>query len=144
MIPNSMALALKNAGLVWKANIHDFFCIPDRGLDDRIFVISDLLASLDILRGWPVVTFQGGAEWALDYILTTEVAWVPTENQLRREIENIIQLRQDPRLHLGWHGDQHRCSIGYAGETHHFSAPTAEESYAQALLYLLEDRPEAP
>ena len=83
MISLPLARELKQAGLVWSATINDFFAIPDRGMDDRIFVITDLMANLDIFRGWPVVTFHGSAEWALDYILTTEVVWLPTESQLR-------------------------------------------------------------
>ncbi|MCA9935226.1 MAG: hypothetical protein H6662_10785 [Ardenticatenaceae bacterium] len=142
MIPLTMAVELKNAGLVWKADIHDFFGIPDRGLDDRVFVISELMANLDIFRGWPVVTFHGGAEWALDYIFTTEVVWIPTESQLRQELENILLGEAELQLQLTLLNQGYRCDIVYQEHPLSFSAPTPGEAYGQALLHILHTLPE--
>ena len=71
MISLDTALELKGAGLVWVPQILDFFAIPDRNMDDRVFVISDMLVTVDILQGMQVVSFQGSSEWALDYLVTT-------------------------------------------------------------------------
>ncbi len=142
MIPLNLAVALKNAGLVWRADIHDFFGIPDRNLDERIFVISDLMANLDIFRGWPVVTFHGTAEWALDYILTTDVVWIPTENQLRQELETFLRDQGEAMLQLTLRPDGYQCSITHQREPHSFVAGSAEKAYAQALLFLLRSLPE--
>ena len=98
MISLSLARKLKQAGLLWQASVNDFFAIPDRGMDDRVFVIADLLANLDIFRGWPVVTFHGTAEWALDYILTAEVIWLPTESQLRQALLDMINNESQRKL----------------------------------------------
>lgn len=142
MIPLNMAIALKNAGLVWQADIHDFFSIPDRNLDERAFVISDLMANLDIFRGWPVVTFHGTAEWALDYILTREVVWMPTENQLRQEVETILRQQGEAMMQLTLRPDGYQCTITHHRTPFTFVADTAEEAYAQVLLYLLRELPE--
>jgi len=37
----SIARLLKDAGLQWQPELNDFFAIPDRGIDEKIFVISD-------------------------------------------------------------------------------------------------------
>ncbi len=142
MIPLELAVKLKKAGLIWQADIHDFFGIPDRGLDERTFVISDMMANLDIFRGWPVVTFHGAAEWALDYILTTDVVWVPTESQLRQELTTFLRERGEAMMQLTLRPDGYQCSITFQREPLTFIADTAEEAYAQALLYLLQQLPE--
>ena len=141
MISLALARELKEAGLVWKAGIHDFFTIPDRDMDDRIFVVTDVMAYLEIFRGWPVVTFHGTAEWALDYILTTEVVWMPTEGQLRQELEDILTGEVEPRLQLIREQDGYTCEIYYQGQELRFAAPTAGESYALALLYAFRHYP---
>lgn len=143
MISLPLARQLKDAGLVWKAGIHDFFAIPDRDLDDRLFVITDVMAYLELLRGWPVVTFHGTAEWALDYILTSEVVWMPTEEQLRRELENVLRREEGPTtLQLTLDKNDYRCQISYQGKRLTFAAPTASEAYGQAMLHVLQHYPE--
>lgn len=137
MISLALARELREAGLVWKAGIHDFFAIPDRDLDDRLFVVTDVMAYLEILRGWPVVTFHGTAEWALDYILTTEVVWMPTEGQLRQELEDILRGEAEQKLQLNFKGESYVCEIYYQDQALQFNRPTAEEAYAAALLHAL-------
>ena len=141
MISLSLAGELKDAGLVWKADMHDFFAIPDRDLDDRIFVITDVMAYLELLRGWPVVTFHGSAEWALDYILTAEVIWMPTEGQLRQELENSLLGEAELRLQLASRPTGYGCEIYFQGENLTFEAPTADEAYGLALLHVLKNYP---
>jgi hypothetical protein len=137
MISLALARELKEAGLVWKAGIHHFFAIPDRDLDERVFVVTDVMAYLEILRGWPVVTFHGTAEWALDYILTTEVVWMPTEGQLRQELEGILVGEAELKLQLILEQDGYTCEIYYQGQDLRFAAPTAGEAYAFALMHAL-------
>jgi hypothetical protein len=134
-----MARELKEAGLVWRAGNHDFFAIPDRDLDDRVFVITDVMAYLELLRGWPVVTFHGTAEWALDYILTTEVVWLPTEGQLRQELEEILKKENGIVLQLMWQASGYCCRMRYQGQDLDFAAPTADQAYGRALLHALKN-----
>ncbi|MCB8944081.1 MAG: hypothetical protein H6658_10030 [Ardenticatenaceae bacterium] len=138
MISLELAQALKEAGLVWRADLHHFFAIPERGFDDRVFVISDLMAHLDLLKGWPIVAFHGAVEWALDYILTTEVVWMPTEEQLRQELEEILLGEPEVVLQLGWQPHGYTCDIRFRGESLSFSAKSASDAYGLALWHILQ------
>jgi hypothetical protein len=142
MIPLSLAQELKAAGLVWRTSNYDFFAIPDRGLDDRVFVLADMMAYTELVQGWPVVAFHGTAEWALDYILTSEVVWLPTEEQLREALAERLFLdapREGIDLNLMSTPGGYRCAIGFNDEGYIFDAPTAAEAYGQALLHVLRD-----
>ncbi len=138
MISLDLARRLQDAGMVWTAKPNDFFVVPDRGMDERIFVITEIMANLDVFRGWPVVTFHGSAEWALDYILTTEVIWLPTEEQLRTELENQLLGEPDVVLALAYSAEGYACTFQYQSDT-----PTtlrgsdASEAYGLALLHIL-------
>ncbi|MCZ7671505.1 MAG: hypothetical protein M5U34_32400 [Chloroflexi bacterium] len=45
MIPLTLALELKEAGLKWIPDLNDFFAIPYSDLDDRLFVMADMLTA---------------------------------------------------------------------------------------------------
>jgi hypothetical protein len=137
MISLSLAKRLKEAGLVWQAGVNDYFAIPDRDMDDRIFVLSDLLANLNLLRGWPVVTFHGTAEWALDYILTTEVVWLPREDQLRQLILESAAGEKVKSMQLDFDGDYYQCKVMLADEELQAQSASATDAYGQILLELL-------
>ncbi|MDX1417059.1 MAG: hypothetical protein R3293_22835 [Candidatus Promineifilaceae bacterium] len=137
MISIQLAKQLKEAGLVWRASINDYFGIPDRGMDERVFVISDLQANLDVFRGWPVVTFHGSAEWALDYILTTEVVWLPHEEQLRKAIVLFLEDAAPYSVTLAFDGQTYHCTLPINGQEQDFRAETGSDAYGLALLSLL-------
>jgi hypothetical protein len=144
MIPIALAIELKTAGLVWQTKTHDFFAIPDHGMDERVFVLADMVAFTELVQGWPAVAFHGTAEWALDYIFSDEIVWLPTEEQLREAL--LDQLRSDAApepaaLRLSYRPDeQYRCGITFRSAALTFDAPTAGEAYAHALLHLLRHR----
>lgn len=138
MITLSLAKRLKDAGLVWRADVNDFFAIPDRDMDDRVFVISDLMANLGLFRGWPVITFHGTAEWALDYILSTEVVWLPREEQLREAILTTLQGEGLQSLQLDFNGQNYHGRLVLENETIIIEALSAPAAYGQILLQLLE------
>ncbi len=139
MISLSLAKRLKKAGLVWQAGVNDFFAIPDRDLDNRIFVVADLLANLNILSGWPAVTFHGTAEWALDYILTTEVVWLPREEQLRQTIISSFPSNSTQSILLSCDGSNYQCRITVDGRSFEASSATAADAYGAVLLHLLQE-----
>jgi hypothetical protein len=143
MISLSLAKRLKEAGLVWQAGINDYFAIPDRDMDERVFVISDILSNLNILRGWPVVTFHGTAEWALDYILTTEVVWLPREEQLRQLLLESLSDKKIESLELAYAGDHYRCVFNWEDGKLHAEAHSAADAYGQVLLLRLQQKAEA-
>jgi hypothetical protein len=137
MITLSTARQLKEAGLTWIPALHDFFAVPDRGLDDRVFVISDMHAYVEIRNNLPVVTFHGVLEWALDYLLTEEVIWLPREEQLRGQLMRQLASESQPSLSLTSSVGGYACEIIYEGEIEKFESQEASEAYAAALLYIL-------
>ena len=137
----STARRLKAAGLAWTPALHDFFGIPDRGFDDRVFVISDMSVDVELLKGRSIVTFNGTSEWALDYEMTTELVWLPTEAQLREILEQRLWAELQPALSLVSALDTHQCTIRFQGQSLTFDAPDASEAYAAALLHILEQEP---
>ena len=137
MISLLTALQLKKAGLHWRPNYLDFFAIPDRDMDARVFVISDMLVTVDIIQGRQVVSFQGASEWALDSLVTTDAVWLPREEQLREALEAAMIQEGRPEVQLNSSLRGYRCRIRLAGQEIDFDHVDASEAYAAALLYLL-------
>lgn len=132
MLSLTLAQQLKKAGLTWEPQLLDVFIIPDRELDDKRFVLTDVMAYIEIFRGSPMVTFHGTAEWALDFVLQTEAVWIPSETQLRERLQKYagsLQLRQTA------HGFE--CGLDFNGEALVFAGADACEAYGSALLQLL-------
>ena len=130
MITLQLAQQLKAAGLRWQPHDHDFFAVPEREMDDRVFVISDMSILVEILQGWPAITFNGSVEWALDYVLAMEVVWLPTSNQLLTALGQAF-------TGLTRQGEQFVCAIEWGGKQEMFAAATPDDAYAQALLTML-------
>jgi hypothetical protein len=134
MLSLSTARKLKEAGLPWKPAVHDFFAVPDRGFDDRIFVISDIFANVEWLRGHLAVTFHGTVEWALDHVWVAELVWLPTEAQLREELERRLTTRRGPGVKLTSTLDNYVCEFRVRDQWLRVEASDASEAYAAALL----------
>ena len=139
MISLSTALRLKAAGLTWVPGLLDFFAIPDRQMDDRVFVISDMLVTIDLMQGMQVVSFQGASEWALDSLVTTDAVWMPSESQIRQALEAALLTTGFPTLRLISAVNGYRCELTLEKQALVFEAKDASEAYAAALLFLLED-----
>lgn len=137
MIPLSLGQELKAAGLLWHTQNNDFFGIPDRGMDDRVFVLSDIMASMELLQGWPAVAFHGAAEWAMDHIYASEIVWLPTEEQLREALAAAIERDGATDLALNRFSGGYRCTFVFRDESHCFEEPTAGEAYGRGLLTVL-------
>jgi hypothetical protein len=137
LISLSLARQLKTAGLQWQPALYDFFAVPDRGMDERIFVISDLLATLENIQGQQVVAFQGASEWALDDLATGELVWLPREDQLRQVLETALLSQGRPELRLDCGLAGCRCTIQVGGQPVTFQSRQAVDAYAAALLHLL-------
>lgn len=138
MITLTLAQKLKEAGLVWHTTVHDFFAIPDRDLDGRIFVLSDMMVTMELLRGWPAVVFHGTSEWAMDYLLTHEAVWLPTESQLREQLEVELAARNGRFHQLVRTTNGYNCELSLANKLLNFATESASEAYGQALLHLLQ------
>jgi hypothetical protein len=123
MIPLTLGLQLREAGLRWKPARGDRFVVPDREMDDDVFVLSDMTIEVHVLPEGTVIGFNGTVEWALDDVDIAEAVWLPREDQLRALLgAGFERLERD--------GDGYRvcCRRGA------FTGPTAEEAYALALL----------
>ena len=123
-----LARKLRDAGLRWDVEPGDRFAIPDRGFDDRTFLISDMVVEVRDVLGGRELAFNGTVEWALDAILKAEVVWVPSESQLRELLgaDFVACYRDD--------------DSGYAvvarvdGVPRTFTAVSAADAYGGALL----------
>jgi hypothetical protein len=141
MISLDSARRLKAAGLDWTPTLHDFFAIPDRGMDDRVFVISDVSVDVELLKGRSIVTFNGTSEWAMDYEVMSEVVWMPTEEQLRAALDQRLTPGSRPALKLIHAADGYWCEIEFRDQTLAVRGAEASEAYAAALLHVLEHTP---
>lgn len=130
MISLELAARLRDAGLEWSPRSGDRFAIPIQGLDDKVFVISEMTIETQPLETGALVRFNGTTEWALDSIPQDEVIWLPNESQLRALLGArfarleavpdgfVVVLEEDGRL-------QRHIDID------------AEKAYARALLDVL-------
>ena len=70
-------------GIAWRPRSGDRFVIPDRDLDESVFVLSEMTINVERAIGGDIIKFNGTTEWALDSIAASEVLWLPREDQLR-------------------------------------------------------------
>ena len=130
MIGVQLAWRLREAGLGWKPALGDRFAIPDRDLDDEVFVLSNMTIQVHNVPEGRVIGFNGTTEWALDDLELEEAIWLPREDQLRELLGGTFRgLRRDT---AGF-----EVTMELLGEERRFDGPNAEEAYAAALLHLL-------
>jgi hypothetical protein len=130
VIGAEVARQLKEAGLVWKPALGDRFAIPDRDLDEEVFVLSNMTIEVYAMPEGPVIGFNGTTEWALDDVEMDETIWLPREDQLRELLGGTFrELRRGP--------EGYEVLIDLLGEERVFGAEAAENAYAAALLHLL-------
>lgn len=142
MISLETARKLKDAGLEWQPTMNDFFAIPERDMDEKIFVISDMLVTVDVLQGFQAVSFQGASEWALDSLVTDETVWLPREEQLRLALMAVLIETGHPELRLTGSLGGYHCQIIFQDDLLDFDAADPSEAYSAALLFLLQARRE--
>ncbi len=127
MITRELAETLAARGLAWEPASGDRFVVPDRDLDDEVFVVSGMSIEVAKLEFGAEMRFNGTVEWALDSIAQAEVIWLPREDQLRAALgEHFVRLES--------------VTGGYAvvltGEERHVDIDV-ERAYARALLSVL-------
>lgn len=144
MIALDIAKQLKDAGLPWQPELLDFFGLPDRAMDERIFVISDMLVTIDVLQGMQIVSFQGASEWALDYMVTLDTVWIPREDQLRKALEGALMATGRPELLVSSRLGGYRIEFHLDDERLSFEAADLDEAYAAGLLHVLRAQQSQP
>ncbi|MEM8857543.1 MAG: pilus assembly protein CpaE [Chloroflexota bacterium] len=130
------AIKLKQAGLAWTPQTHDFFAIPDVEMDEKIFAMSDMTVSMEVLDGYQAITFNGAVEWALDFIYKSDAIWLPTESQLRNLL--VSYLGAEPKMMLQTSIGGYVVTITHQDSRQPFEGITAEEAYAAAILATLD------
>ena len=84
VISLELAHRIKAAGIRWEPAAGDHFHVPDRDLDETVFVVSNMVVEvLELPSSQRYFGFNGTTEWALDSIEQDEVVWLPREDQLR-------------------------------------------------------------
>ncbi|GAA1704909.1 pilus assembly protein CpaE [Kribbella sp. NPDC056951] len=126
MITLEQAARLRKAGVLWTPAAGDRFVVPDREMDEDVFVVSDMTVEVHDYQGSKVIGFNGTTEWALDSIEQREVIWLPREEQLRALLGPHFR-----RLEAVPDG----FAVELTSSTH--SSPDAEQAYADAVLHLL-------
>ena len=91
MLSVDLAKRLRDAGLAWKPSPGDRFVLPDREMDDDVFVLSDMTIELHDMPNGQVIGFNGTTEWALDGVQKDEALWLPREDQLRALLGRTFQ-----------------------------------------------------
>jgi hypothetical protein len=137
VIPVPLARRLVAAGLVWEPAPGDRFCIPDKDMDDEVFVLSTMTIEVHDLPGRTVIGFNGTTEWALDDVDKDATVWLPREEQLRELLGEAFH-----RLERA--GDRYRVVVTIWDETVEFTGDEPDAAYADALLHLLAAGPTIP
>ena len=131
MITRELAETLAAAGLVWQPASGDRFLVPDRDLDDEVFVVSGMSVEVSDLPSGPEMRFNGTVEWALGSIGQQEVVWLPREDQLRDALgERFVRLERMDGVTGGGYAVVLRDGERYVDID-------AERAYARALLAVL-------
>ena len=126
MITIEQAARLRRAGVLWTPKAGDRFVVPDRNMDNDVFVVSDMTIELGEYQGSKMIGFNGTTEWALDSIEQREVIWLPREEQLRGLLGgNFRTLSAVP--------GGYRVDLSDSAHT----AEDAEQAYAEAVIHLL-------
>jgi hypothetical protein len=126
MISLALAVRLREAGLSWQPQPGDRFVIPDRDMDEDIFVLSNMTIQVHDLPKGTVIGFNGTTEWALDDVAKDEAIWLPREDQLRELLGPAFERLS--RVDGGY-----QVVAGGAG----FASERPEDAYGMALLRLI-------
>lgn len=127
MITIEQAGRLRKAGVLWTPAAGDRFVVPDRDMDEDVFVVSDMTVEVHDYQGSKVIGFNGTTEWALDSIEQREVIWLPREEQLRALLGPHFRSLEAT-------SDGYRVTV--SGGT--YASPDAEQAYAEAVIDLLD------
>jgi hypothetical protein len=131
MISIDLAGLLRQAGLAWRPSLGDRFAIPDRGLDDEVFVLSNMTIEVHDRPEGPIIGFNGTVEWALDDVAKEEAIWLPHEAQLRDLLGGTF--RRLERTAAGY-----RVIAVIDGAEVGFTAEDPADAYGAALLRLIQ------
>ena len=129
MITLDLARRLRSAQVAWDPAPGDRFQVPDRDMDDEVFVVSDMVVEVRQLPAGAILAFNGTTEWALDSVGKQEVLWLPREDQLRTLLgDAFVALESTPG---GW-----IVTVERGGDRQRHIDIDVECAYARAVLAL--------
>lgn len=130
MISTDLALALRDAGLVWHPQSGDRFQLDEPEFDADVFTVSEMTIEPREYPTGRILAFNGTTEWALDSVALEDALWLPHESQLRELLRGAFRM-------LRRQTDTYEVEIELAGERLVFDHPAPADAYALALLELL-------
>lgn len=149
MISTELAVALRDAGLVWHPKSGDRFQLNEPEFEADIFTVSEMTIEPREYPTGKILAFNGTTEWALDSVALEDALWLPREDQLREmlrstfrslrrladthQVEIALRQAQEP-------GGQAQRPGGQAEGSEQvlvFEHPEPADAYALALLQLL-------
>lgn len=130
MISTELAIALREAGLVWHPRSGDRFQLDEPEFDADVFTVSDMTIEAHDYPTGKILAFNGTTEWALDSVALEDALWLPREDQLRELLRGAF--RSLRRL-----DDTHQVEISVSGESFVYEHPEPADAYALAVLELL-------
>jgi len=135
MITRELAVALREAGLVWHPAEGDRFQLDlpdDVELDAEadVFTVSEMTIEARQTPSGTDLAFNGTTEWALDAVTLADAVWLPREDQLRELLRGTFRalVRLD---------DAFRVDIEIADAALSFEHPDPAEAHGRALLALI-------
>jgi hypothetical protein len=135
VISRELAIALRDAGLVWHPESGDRFQLDlpeqvEAEVEADIFTVSEMTIEARRYPTGTILAFNGTTEWALDSVALADAVWLPREDQLRELLRATF--RSLTRLE-----DSFEVAVAIAGDVRRFEHPDAAEAYGLALLDLV-------
>lgn len=130
VISSATALALRDAGLVWRPASGDRFQLDEPEFEADVFTVSEMTIEPRSYPTGTILAFNGTTEWALDSVALQDALWLPSEEQLREMLRGGFRALR--RL-----ADTYEVEAVIGDETHTFQHPEPSDAYAQAVLELL-------
>ncbi len=130
MISTDLALALRDAGLVWHPASGDRFQLDEPEFEADVYTVSEMTIEPRSFPTGVILAFNGTTEWALDSVALEDALWLPREDQLRELLRATF--RSLTRLE-----DAYRVDAVIQGEPLSFEHPEPADAYALALLALV-------
>lgn len=130
MITRDLAVALRDAGLVWHPASGDRFQIDLPDLDADVFTVSEMTVEARTFSTGTVLAFNGTTEWALDSVAQSDAVWLPREDQLRELLRGSFRA-------LNRLDDAFEVVISFDGAETRCEHPEPAEAYGLALLHVI-------
>lgn len=130
MISTDLAVALREAGLVWHPASGDRFQLDEPEFEADVFTVSEMTIEPRSYPTGVILAFNGTTEWALDSVALEDALWLPREDQLREMLRGMFRaLRRTD--------DAHVVEIQFDGRVLLFEHPEPADAYGLALLSVL-------